>query len=67
MIPFTVFTLFDVTDIGMFVGSFVIIYFVLRLVLNPKIRTSIDILSLVLLAFFVLFLSQRIVAILLHP
>lgn len=66
MIPFTVFTLLNVTDIGIFVSSFVIIYFVLRLVMNPRIKTRIDFLSLVLLALFVYFVAERVIAIL-HP
>src|SRR5487761_805972 len=49
MIPLSVFTLLNVTDIGIFASSFVIIYFVLRLVLNPRIRTRVDYLSLVFL------------------
>jgi hypothetical protein len=64
MIPFTVFTLLNVTDIGIFVSSFVIIYFVLRLVLNPRIKTKVDFLSLVLLGLFVYFVAERVIAIL---
>jgi hypothetical protein len=66
MIPLSVFTLLNVTDIGIFASSFVIIYFVLRLVLNPRIRTRVDYLSLVLLGIFVYFVSERVIAIL-HP
>lgn len=66
MIPFTAFTLLNVTDMGVFVSSFVIVYFVLRLVLNPRIRTRFDFLSLVLLAMFVYYVAERIAAIL-HP
>jgi hypothetical protein len=65
-IPTTAFTLLNVTDIGIFVSSFVIIYFVMRLVLNPKIRTKFDFLSLVLLGLFVYFVTERVIAIL-HP
>lgn len=66
MIPFIAFTVLNVTDIGIFVSSFVIVYFVLRLVLNPRIRTRIDILSLVLLTAFVYFVAERVIAIF-HP
>lgn len=66
MVPFTIFTLLNVTDLGIFVSSFVIVYFVLRLVLNPKMKTKIDFLSLILLTFFIYFVAERVIAIL-HP
>lgn len=64
--PISVFTLLNVTDIGLYVSSIVIVYFVLRLLLNPKIRTSIDYLSFILLFIFAYFISERVISIL-HP
>jgi hypothetical protein len=64
MIPFTALTLLNVTDIGIFVSSFVIIYFVLRLVLNPRLKTKVDYLSIVLLLSFVYFVAERVISIL---
>jgi hypothetical protein len=36
--PFTVFTFLNTNDIGVFVSSYTIVYFALRLMLNPKMR-----------------------------
>lgn len=51
-------------QIGIYASSYTIIYFALRLILNPKIRLKVDILSLVLLGIFVYYVSERVLAIL---
>ncbi|MDG6906021.1 MAG: hypothetical protein JRN20_09585 [Nitrososphaerota archaeon] len=64
MISFVVLTFLNTIDFGIYASSFTIIYFALRLILNPKIRISVDILSLILLAIFVYFVAERVIAIL---
>jgi hypothetical protein len=64
MVPFTVFTFLNTTDIGIFVSSYTIEYFALRLILNPKMRLKVDVLGLVLLALFVYFVALRVAGIL---
>lgn len=64
MIPFTVFTFLNTNDIGIFVSSYTIVYFALRLILNPQMRLKLDVLGLVLLALFVFFVAERVVSIL---
>jgi len=62
--PFTVFTFLNTNDIGVFVSSYTIVYFALRLMLNPKMRLKVDVLGLVLLALFVFFVAERVVSVL---
>lgn len=64
MIPFTVFTFLNTNDIGVFASSYTIVYFALRLILNPKMRLRVDVLGLVLLALFVFFVAERVLSIL---
>jgi hypothetical protein len=64
MIAFTSFTFLNTNDIGLYASSYTIIYFALRLILNPKIRLRVDVLSLILLAIFVFYVSQRVIGIL---
>ena len=64
LIPFTVLSLLNSSDLGLFAIAFIIIYFVLRLVLNPKTKFRVDFLSLVLLVIFVYLIEQHIVPIL---
>jgi len=64
MIPFTVFTFLNTTDLGIFVSAYTIEYFALRLVMNPKLRLKVDVLGLVLLALFVYFVALRVANIL---
>ena len=64
MIPFTVFTFLDTTDIGIFVSAYTIVYFALRLIMNPKLRLKVDVLGLVLLALFLYFVAVRVASIL---
>ena len=64
MIPFTVFTFLNTTDLGIFVSSYTIEYFALRLILNPRLRGKVDVLGLILLALFVYFVAIRVASIL---
>jgi len=64
MIPFTVFTFLNTTDIGIFVSAYTIEYFALRLIMNPKLRLKVDVLGLILLALFIYFVALRVASIL---
>lgn len=64
MIVFTILTFLNIVQIGIYASSYTIIYFALRLILNPKIRLKVDILSIALLGIFVYYVSERILAIL---
>ena len=63
LVPFTVFTFLNTNDIGIYVSSYTIVYFALRLTLNPKIRLKVDLLGLLLLGLFLYFVAQRVLAI----
>jgi hypothetical protein len=58
MVPFIIFTFLSVNDIGIFVSSYAILYFALKLILNPKIRLRVDVLGIVLLASFAYFAAS---------
>jgi hypothetical protein len=64
MVPFTAFTFLNTSDLGIFVSSYTIEYFALRLVLNPRMRLKFDVLGLVLLVLFVYFIALRVAGIL---
>jgi hypothetical protein len=64
MISFTFLTFLNTTEIGIYASSITIIYFALRLILNPKIRIRVDILGLFLLVVFVFYVSQQVISIL---
>ena len=64
MIPFTVFTFLNTTDLGIFVSAYTIEYFALRLIMNPKLRLKVDVLGLLLLVLFVYFVTVRVAGIL---
>lgn len=64
MVPFTVFTFLNTADLGIFVSAYTIEYFALRLIMNPRLRTRVDPLGLILLAFFVYFVAVRVAGIL---
>jgi len=63
LVPFTVFTFLNTNDVGIYVSSYTIVYFALRLTLNPKIRLKVDLLGLLLLALFLYFVAQRVLTI----
>ncbi len=64
MVPFTVFTFLNTTDLGIFVSAYTIEYFALRLIMNPKLRLKFDALGFVLLGLFVYFVALRVAGIL---
>lgn len=64
MTAFVVFTFLNTNDIGLYASSFTIIYFALRLILNPRIRLKVDVLSLILLGVFVYYVAERVISIL---
>ena len=64
MIPFTVFTFLNTTDMGIFVSAYTIEYFALRLIMNPKLRLKVDVLGLLLLVLFLYFVALRVASIL---
>ncbi len=64
MASFTVLSFLNTLQIGIYASSYTIIYFALRLVLNPKIKLKVDILSLLLLAIFLFYVSERVISIL---
>jgi hypothetical protein len=66
MVAFVILAFFNTNDPGLYVSSFAILYFALRMIFNPKIRISVDVLGLALLAFFVYYVSERIISILGH-
>ena len=63
LVPFTVYTFLNTNDIGIYVSSYTIVYFALRLTLNPKIRLKVDLLGLLLLGLFLYFVAQRVLTI----
>ncbi len=64
MVPFVVFTFLNTIDMGVFVSAYTIEYFALRLIMNPKLRSRVDFLGLILLALFVYFVAIRVAGIL---
>jgi len=64
MVPFTVFTFLNTSDIGIFISSYTILYFALRLILNPRMRLRVDVLGLILLALFAYIVAERVLSIL---
>lgn len=60
MVPFVFLTSINVHDFGIFVGSYAIVYFALRIVFNPKLRLKVDVLGLLLVVDFALLVAQRI-------
>jgi hypothetical protein len=64
MVPFTVFTFLNTNDLGIYVSGYTIVYFALRLIMNPRLRLKVDVLGLLLLALFVYFVALRVASIL---
>ena len=64
MIPLTIFTFLNTSDLGIFVSAYTIEYFALRLMMNPKLRLRVDVLGLLLLGLFVYFVAVRVASIL---
>jgi hypothetical protein len=63
MVPFTVFTFLNTTNLGVYVSGYTIGYFVLRLTMNPKLRLKVDVLGLILLALLIYFVAVRVFSI----
>lgn len=63
MIPFTVFTFLNTTDIGVYASAYSVEYFALRLIMNPKLRLKVDVLGLALLGVFLYFVAFRVASI----
>jgi hypothetical protein len=66
MAAFVILTFLNANDLGLYASSYTIIYFALRLIFNPKIQIGVDVLSIVLLAIFIFYISQRVLSILGH-
>ena len=66
MAAFVILTFLNTNDLGLYASSYTIIYFALRLIFNPKIQISVDVLSIALLAIFIFYISQRVLSILGH-
>lgn len=64
MIAFVTLNFLNTNDIGLYISSYAILYFALRLVFNPKIRTSVDFLGLLLLGLFLYYVAERVLSIL---
>ena len=64
MIACVVLTFLNSNEFGLFVSSYAIIYFALRLLFNPRMRLRIDILGIILLALFLYFVAQQVAVIL---
>jgi len=62
--PFVLFTFLNTNDIGIYASSYTIVYFALRLTLNPKIRLRVDVLGLLLLALFMYFVARQVFGVL---
>jgi hypothetical protein len=61
---YTAYVFLNQTDLGVYVSSVAVIYFALRLILNPQYRTRVDFLGLILLALFAYFVAERVLQIL---
>jgi hypothetical protein len=64
MISFVTLTFLNTNNFGIFVSSLALLYFALRIVLNPKMRVSVDILALVLLVGFIYYVSVQVLVVL---
>lgn len=64
MAAFTMFTLLNTSEMGIFISVYTIEYFVLKSIMQPKMRFKIDLIGLILLVLFVSFIALRAVAIL---
>jgi hypothetical protein len=64
MVPFVVFTFLDANDISIYASSYAILYFALKLMMNPKMKLRVDILGIVLFALFAYFATSSALSIL---
>ena len=63
MVPFIFLTSIKVNDFGVFVSSYTMVYFALRIVFNPKLRLRVDVLGLFLLVAFALLVAQQVLGV----
>jgi hypothetical protein len=63
-IPLTIFSFLGTTDLGLYASSYAILYFALRLIFNPKLRTQYDYLGFILLGIFAAYLASKFIVIL---
>ena len=64
MVPFVFLNSINVSDIDVFVSSYTVVYFALRIVYKPRLRLKVDVLGLLLLVAFVLLVAQRVLEVL---
>ncbi|HZW58405.1 MAG TPA: hypothetical protein VFF30_19110 [Nitrososphaerales archaeon] len=64
MIAFVTLAFLNSNQMGLFVSSYAIIYFALRLLFNPRMRLRLDVLGIVLLVLFVYYVAQQVALIL---
>lgn len=63
MVPFLFLTSINVNDFGVFLSSYTMVYFALRIVFNPKLRLRVDVLGLLLLVAFALLVAQQVLGV----
>lgn len=63
MVPFLFLTSINVNDFGVFLSSYTMVYFALRIVFNPKLRLRVDVLGLLLLVAFAFLVAQQILGV----
>ena len=64
MVPFVFLNSINVSDIDVFVSSYTVVYFALRIVYKPRLRLKVDVLGLLLLVAFMLLVAQRVLRVL---
>jgi len=64
MAAFAIFTILNTSDLGISISAYTAEYFVLKSVMQPKMRFKIDLLGLILLVLFVSVIALKAVAIL---
>ena len=63
LVPFTILTFLNSTDISLYMISFILSYLILKMVFKPTYRLKMDILSYILIAIFILLVSMKAVTI----
>jgi len=64
MAAFALFTVLNTSDLGVSISAYTTEYFVLKSIMQPKMRLKIDLIGLILLVLFVLVIALKAVAIL---
>ena len=60
MVPFVFLSSINVDDLGVFMGSYTMVYFALRIVFKPRLRLKVDVLGLLLLVAFVILVAEHV-------